>query len=88
MLLLVTIYRTRVCPFCVLAARLFDRKRIVYEEIYLDGKDDERAELMNRTNWRTVPQIFIGDQFVGGFQEVAQLDQQGKLDAMITGEEL
>lgn len=68
-----------------MAARLFESKGIAYEEIYLDGKHEERMALMQRTNYRTVPQIFIDDTFVGGFAEVASLDRQGKLDALIDG---
>lgn len=81
----VTIYRTRICPYCVMAARLFDHKGIDYEEIYLDGKPAERAALSARTNWRTVPQIFIGERFVGGYDDVARLDRQGKLDELLQG---
>lgn len=81
----VTIYRTRVCPYCVMAARLFDGKGVAYEEIYLDGKHAERMALMQKTNFQTVPQIFIGDAFVGGFDDVARLDRSGKLDALLAG---
>ncbi len=79
----VRIFRTRVCPYCVMAARLFDRKGVPYEEIYLDGKHDERMALERQTNWRTVPQIFVGDAFVGGYQDVAKLDRSGQLDTLI-----
>lgn len=79
----VTIYRTRVCPYCVMAARLFDRKGVPYQEIYLDGKHEERRALEARTQWQTVPQIFVGDRFVGGYTDVAQLDRSGELDAML-----
>ncbi len=79
----VRIYRTRVCPYCVMAARFFDRKGIAYEEIYLDGKHDERAALERQTNWRTVPQIFVGDSFVGGFTDVAALDRSGGLAKLL-----
>ena len=79
----VRIYRTRVCPYCVMAARLFDRKGVAYEEIYLDGKHKERMALQAQTNWRTVPQIFVGERFVGGYMDVAALDRSGELDAML-----
>ena len=79
----VVIYRTRICPYCVMAAQLFDRKGVAYEEIYLDGKPAERAALSQRTSWRTVPQIFIGDRFVGGFDDVARLDRRGELDLLL-----
>lgn len=79
----VTIYRTRICPYCVMAARLFDRKGVAYEEIYLDGKYEERRALEERTQWATVPQIFVGEQFVGGYTDVAALDRSGELDRML-----
>ncbi|MCO4760611.1 MAG: glutaredoxin [Myxococcales bacterium] len=79
----VRIFRTRVCPYCVMAARFFDRKGVAYEEIYLDGKHDERKALEAQTNWRTVPQIFVGDTFVGGYMDVATLDRSGKLDKLL-----
>ena len=56
----VTIYRTRVCPYCVMAARLLQGKGIAFEEVYLDGKPVERRELEERTNFFTVPQVFVG----------------------------
>lgn len=55
-------------------------KNIPFEEIDLDGKDDEVQELRQRTGWRTIPQIFIDDKLIGGFQELATMDSQGKLD--------
>ncbi len=79
----VTIYRTRFCPYCVMAARLFDNKGVPYQEIYLDGKDAERRELEARTQWATVPQIFVGERFVGGYTDVAALDRSGELDGML-----
>ncbi len=80
---LVRIYRTRICPYCVMAARLFDRKGVAYEEIYLDGKWEARAALEAETNWRTVPQIFVGERFLGGFMDVANLDRSGELDRLL-----
>jgi glutaredoxin 3 len=66
-----------------MAARLFDRKGVAYQEINLDGKYAERAELQARTHWQTVPQIFVGETFVGGYTDVAALDRNGELDRMI-----
>jgi glutaredoxin 3 len=80
---MVTIYRTRFCPYCVAAARLFRAKGVDYQEIALDGKDAEREALQARTQWRTVPQIFIGDRFVGGYTDVAALDRSGELDRLL-----
>ena len=79
----VVIYRIRICPYCVMAAKLFDRRGTPYREIYLDGQDEQRSALIERTGWRTVPQIFIGDRFVGGFDDVARLERSGALDGLL-----
>ncbi len=79
----VTIYRTRVCPYCVMAARLLQGKGIEFEEIYLDGAHDKRRELEAKTNWFTVPQVFVGDRFIGGFTELATIDRNGELQRML-----
>ena len=56
------------------------RKGVPFHEINLDGKDDELLALQKRTNFRTVPQIFIADEFIGGFTELAELEDSGELD--------
>jgi glutaredoxin 3 len=56
---------------------------VPFEEINLDGKDDELAELRARTGLRTVPQIFIGEKMIGGFSELAALDAKGELDPLL-----
>ncbi len=82
----VTIYTTTVCPYCVRAKQLLQRKNIDYKEVNLNTEPTEvRTELMARTKHRTVPQIFINDQFIGGFDQLYALDRQGKLDEMIAG---
>lgn len=79
----VTIYRTRVCPYCTMAARLFERKGVAFREVFLDGRPDERAALQQRTQWQTVPQIFVGERFIGGYTDAAGLDADGSLDRLI-----
>ncbi len=81
----VTIYTWQVCPFCVRAKNLLQRKNIPYTEINLDGKDDELKKLQERTHFKTIPQIFIKDQFIGGYTELAELENAGKLDQMVAG---
>lgn len=76
----VKIYVWISCPFCRNAIRLFDSKKISYECIELDGKDDELNALRAQTGQRTVPQIFIGDEFIGGFSELSALESSGELD--------
>ncbi len=67
----VTIYSTTVCPYCIRAKQLLERKGVAYKEINLSNEAPEvRVELMQRTNHRTVPQIFINDQFIGGFDQL------------------
>lgn len=79
----VTIYRTRFCPYCVMAKRLFDRLAVPYTEVYLDDKDTLRAELSNRYNWQTVPMIVVGEKFVGGFTDVSALERSGELARLL-----
>lgn len=76
-------YTTRWCPFCVMAKRLFAAKGVEAEEIPVDADPGRRNEMMSRSGRRTVPQIFIGDRHVGGFEEVAALDRQGQLDVLL-----
>lgn len=78
----VTLYTTAFCGYCVAAKRLLQRERIPYEEIDLRRDANLRHELVERTGWRTVPMIFIGDRFVGGYQELAVLHQEGGLEGM------
>lgn len=83
---LVTIYSTSSCPYCVRAKQLLTRKGVAYHEIDLSREPDEvRVELMQRTKQRTVPQIFIKDVFVGGFDQLYALEQRGELDTMLAG---
>lgn len=80
----VLVYTTTVCPYCVRAKQLLQRKNIAYTEIDLNKEPAEvRSELMARTKHRTVPQIFINDQFIGGFDQLYALDKQGKLDELL-----
>ena len=79
----VRMYSKKVCPFCVRAKNLLNRKGVEIEEIMMDGKFDELAELVAKTGMGTVPQIFIGDHFVGGYQELAELEQKGELDPLL-----
>ena len=80
----VTIYSTTVCPYCIRAKQLLERKGVAYKEINLSNEAPEvRVELMQRTNHRTVPQIFINDQFIGGFDQLYALEREGKLNELL-----
>jgi len=83
----VKVYTTPICPYCANAKQLLQSKGVDYEEIGMhDISSDERRALMQKTNnYRTVPQIFVGDAFIGGFDELNQLNQQGKLDELLAG---
>ncbi|KFE35090.1 glutaredoxin 3 [Thioclava atlantica] len=82
----VEIYTTRTCPFCIAAKRLLDQKGIAYEETDVGANPSLRAEMMQRANGRrTVPQIFIGGEGVGGCDELHALEHAGKLDQMLAG---
>ncbi|MBD3801771.1 glutaredoxin 3 [Thioclava sp. L04-15] len=82
----VEIYVTRTCPFCIMAKRLLDKKGVAYEETDVGAQPQLRAEMMQRANGRrTVPQIFIGGESIGGCDELHALEHAGKLDAMLAG---
>ena len=79
----VKIYTTPYCPYCVRAKRLLERKGVAYEEIDVASDDEARIALAERTGLRTVPQIFIGEEHVGGSDDLHALEQQGRLDALL-----
>jgi glutaredoxin 3 len=76
----VTIYTTDYCGFCTRAKQFLQRRGVQFEEVDVSGDDGKRAELVERTGRRTVPQIFIGEEPVGGYSDLIQLDAQGELD--------
>lgn len=80
-------YSTGVCPFCQMAERLLRSKGVAaIEKIRVDLEPERRAEMMEKTGRRTVPQIYIGETHVGGFEELAALDHAGRLDGMLRGD--
>ena len=82
----VEIYTTPTCPYCHAAKRLLTRKGVAFTEIDVSRDPDLRAAMTDRANGRrTVPQIFIGGQHVGGSDDIHALDQDGKLDALLAG---
>lgn len=78
----IIIYTTKICPYCVMAKRLLDRKGVVYTEINVD-EPALREEMISKSNRRTVPQIFIGDRHIGGFDDLYALDRQNLLDPLL-----
>jgi len=79
----VTIYTTTSCPYCVQAKRLLDHKGVPYREIDVSADAEQRQHMMLASGRRTVPQIFIGDESIGGFEELRELDQSGALDSKL-----
>jgi len=79
----VLIYTTQLCGFCRAAKQLLASKNIDYEEIAVDQNQALRDELVERSGQRTVPQIWIGDTHVGGFTDLAKLEQTDQLDALL-----
>lgn len=76
-------YSTRWCPFCVMAKRLLAAKGVAVEEVAVDSDPARRIEMVQRSGRRTVPQIFVGERHIGGFEDMAELDHKGELDALI-----
>ena len=82
----IRIYTTRICPYCVRAKQLLKKKNAAYEEIDVSDDEDLRAEMTRLAGGvRTVPQIFIGETHVGGFDELYALERAGKLDGLMAG---
>ena len=81
----VDVYTTPSCSYCVRAKRLLDARGIPFREIDVADDDELRADLIERTGRRTVPQIFIDGESIGGFEELAALDAAGELAGLTTG---
>ena len=82
----ILIYSTRLCPYCTMAKQLLDKKGASYTEIRVDSEPGLREEMMEKTGRRTVPQIYIGDLHVGGFDELYYLEQQKQLDTLLSAD--
>jgi glutaredoxin 3 len=79
-------YSTGICPYCVMAERLLKAKGVdAIEKIRVDLEPEQRATMMQKTGRRTVPQIYIGDTHVGGFDDLNALERAGKLDGLLQG---
>lgn len=81
----VLIYSQMFCGYCSAARALLDEKGVGYEDIDITMKPQLRLELRERTGRRTVPQIYIGDRHVGGYDDLAALDASGELDELLGG---
>ena len=80
----VSMYSTAVCPYCQMAERLLRAKGVAaIDKIRVDLEPARRLEMVEKTGRRTVPQIYIGEKHVGGFDELAALDAAGELDPLL-----
>jgi glutaredoxin 3 len=79
----VVIYTTTICPYCVRAKMLLQKKGVAYEEINVGNDQEMRLKLVEMTRQRTVPQIFINDRHIGGCDDLYALERQGALDPLL-----
>ena len=79
----VVLYTTQYCPYCVQAKALLRHKGVLFDEIDVGGDDELRMRMMQASGRRTVPQIFIDDNPIGGFEELRSLEEQGELDRLL-----
>lgn len=79
----IKVYSGRLCTYCNAAKRLLDSKGVSYQEIMIDDDPAIREEMEKLSQRTSVPQIFIGDTHVGGFDDLAELNQEGKLDELL-----
>ena len=79
----VIIYSTRICPDCIRAKNFFNKKGIDYTEIMIDKDPSLISEMVEKSGRQSVPQIFIGDYHVGGFDDLVEHDMDGKLEDLL-----
>ena len=81
----IIIYTSNLCPYCTMAKRLLSAKGTTYTELNVDATRGLREEMMKKTRRRTVPQIYIGKQHIGGFDDLRALDLAGELEPLLAG---
>ena len=79
----IKIYSKTTCPACVMAKEILDKKGVQYEEVILDSKPNEMQDLISKTGMKTVPQIFINDELIGGCSDLMAMDKEKKLDPLL-----
>lgn len=82
----IEIYTTSYCPYCTRAKALLDRKGVDYQDIDVEHDTAKREEMMTRSGRRTVPQIFINGEAIGGCDDLHALDANGKLDTILSND--
>lgn len=81
----VLIYSTGVCPYCVAAKNFLNNKGVGYTEVRIDTDPARRQEMLDRARRTSVPQIFIGDVHVGGYDDMVRMDRAGELQPLLQG---
>ena len=79
----IVIYTTPWCPYCAAAKNLLKAKGVDFEEIRIDSDPEKRAELRARSQCTSVPQMFVADTLLGGFDDIAALDRRGELEPLL-----
>lgn len=79
----IIIYTANLCPYCTMAKKLLQRKGASYTEINVDSEPGLRQKMMEKTQRRTVPQIYIGERHIGGFDDLHALDMRNELDPLL-----
>lgn len=82
----VKIYSSDLCGYCRAAKRLLQSKGLEFNEINVDGEPEVREQMIRESGRKTVPQIWLGNQHIGGYTDLAELDQSGELDQMLAGQ--
>ena len=81
---IVRMYTTHVCPYCMRAERLLNKKGVQVQKIFVDYNHQEMIKMVEITGRRTVPQIFIGERHVGGYDDLVELDIGGELEPLLS----
>ena len=81
--LIITIYGSETCAYCTAARMLLKKKGLHYDDVLVSADEDSRREMIARSGSETVPQIFIGEQAIGGFDELYLLEKIGELDRLL-----
>lgn len=82
----ILIYTMKYCPYCEQAKRFFKQKGYAFDEKLVAEDDDAEWDRLEKlTGYSTMPQIFINDQFIGGYNDLIQKDNEGKIDSLVLG---
>ncbi len=79
----IRMYSTQLCPYCIRAERLLNQKGVAVNKILVDNNPEELTKMIQLTGRRTVPQIFIDERHVGGFDDLVELDIEGELEPLL-----